>query len=74
MPYNIDGSESAHARRVKQWIHRAKNHLSVPILTHDERLSSSEARIGFTDYSYQGDIDAESARLILEDYISSITQ
>jgi len=71
MPYNIDGSLSPHARRVKSFAASLEKILSIPIVLHDERLTTSEARIGFAESGYMGDIDAESARLILEDYLSS---
>lgn len=38
---------------------------SKEIILHDERLTTSEARLAGVE-----DIDAESARLILEDYIN----
>lgn len=69
MPYNIDGSISKHGRRVEKFIHSIKEVTPLPIIPHDERLTTSEARIGFAESGYDGDIDAESARLILEDYL-----
>lgn len=67
MPYNIDGTMSKHGKRVKNF---AKNleQFSLPVFFHDERLTTSAARISFSENSHEGDIDAESARLILEDF------
>ena len=69
MPYNIDGTLSKHGRRVEKFVESIKTFTALPIITHDERLTTSEARIGFAESGYDGDIDAESARLILEDYL-----
>lgn len=72
MPYNIDGSMSSHGRRVWTVVKYLKKNINLPIVTHDERLTTSEARISFAESGYDGDIDAESARLILQDYLESI--
>ncbi len=69
MPYNIDGSMSRHGKRVLEWKKRIGKTIPLPIHTHDERLTTSEAKIGFYESGYDGDVDAESARLILEDYL-----
>ncbi len=67
MPYNIDGTESIHCKRVRKFaIELEKNFPTKKIVLHDERLTTSEARFGGVE-----DIDAESARLILEEYIES---
>ncbi len=71
MPYHIDGGISQHGKRVQQWIHTHKDTFAIPVITHDERLTTSEARIAFHETGYNGDIDAESARIILEDYLES---
>lgn len=71
MPYHIDGHISSHGKRVQAWCRSIQEHLPIPIILHDERLTSSEATLAFYDAGIQGDIDAESARLILEDYLST---
>ncbi len=65
MPYNIDGTLSRHGQRVKTFGQTLETHFpTTPIILHDERLTTSEAHLSWAD-----DIDAESARLILEDYL-----
>lgn len=65
MPYNIDGTLSRHGQRVLEFQKKLQNHFPLlEIITHDERLTTSEAEL-----SWAQDIDAESARLILEDYL-----
>ncbi len=67
MPYNIDGTESAHCKRVRQFAEMLRNTINMKIILHDERLTTSEAKFGGVD-----DIDAESARLILDNYLESL--
>lgn len=71
MPYNIDGSMSKHGKRVEQFAIELKKKTPLPVHLHDERLTSSEARIAFDETGYDGDVDVESARLILEDFLES---
>lgn len=67
MPYNIDGTLSRHAKRVISFQKLLqKTFPDITVILHDERLTTSEARLSGVD-----DIDAESARLILEDYIAN---
>ena len=70
MPYNIDGSMSKHGKRVGGFIKKLEAVTDIPIITHDERLSTSEALLGFDEYGVNGDVDAEAARLILVDYLN----
>ncbi len=71
MPYNIDGTISTHGRRVRSYVDILRKHISLPITYIDERLTTSEATLGFEAVGIEGDIDAESARLILESYLES---
>ena len=61
---------SKHGKRVHEFIKKLQSVTQIPIVTHDERLSTSEALLGFDEYGINGDIDAEAARLILIDYLS----
>ncbi len=61
---------SKHGKRVHEFIKKLQSVTQIPIVTHDERLSTSEALLGFDEYGVNGDIDAEAARLILIDYLS----
>jgi putative holliday junction resolvase len=71
MPYNIDGSMSKHGKRVSEFMKRLEKTVQIPIVFHDERLTTSEAMMGFDeDGITDGDVDAEAARLILVDYLS----
>lgn len=68
MPYNIDGTMSAHGNRVKNFAKKLEK-FGLPIIFHDERLTTSEAKIVFAENNFSGDIDAESARLILANFL-----
>jgi putative Holliday junction resolvase len=69
MPYNIDGTMSKHGKRVNEFIKKLELIIQIPIKLHDERLTTSEAILGFDEYGVNGDIDAEAARLILVDFL-----
>lgn len=71
MPYNIDGTMSKHGKRVAEFVKRLEKIVEIPIVLHDERLTTSEAMMGFDeDGILDGDVDAEAARLILADYLN----
>ena len=70
MPYNIDGSMSEHGRRVQEFWKKLIWKIGIPIEYMDERLTTAEAIMEFSDDTLEGgDVDAASARLILERYI-----
>ena len=71
MPYNIDGSLSLHAKRASKFAQEVEKKYSLPVILHDERLTTAGAIMGFAEDGVDGDIDAEAARLILEDYLST---
>ena len=71
MPYNIDGTLSLHAKRASEFAQEVEKKYSLPVILHDERLTTAGAIMGFAEDEVDGDIDAEAARLILEDYLST---
>lgn len=75
LPLNMDGSESDMSRRANKFAKRLEGRFHRPSYTHDERLTSYEAKgmvlenVGhknFGDYS----VDGIAARLILESWMS----
>jgi putative Holliday junction resolvase len=67
LPLNIDGTESKHSAKVRRFAKELETSFpSKKIILHDERLTTSEARLSWVE-----DIDAESARLILNDYLEN---
>jgi putative transcription antitermination factor YqgF len=64
LPLNIDGTESKHSQKVRKFAIELEKHFgNKKIVLHDERLTTAEAKMSGVE-----DIDAESARLILESY------
>ncbi len=56
---------------MSEFVKKLQKEITIPIVYHDERLTTSEALMGFDeDGITDGDIDAEAARLILVDYLS----
>ncbi len=49
LPLNMDGSEGAQAKLVRQFAGGLEKKLGIPILFHDERLSSFEAKEKLAD-------------------------
>ena len=49
MPYNIDGTMSVHGKRVQKFGEKLKEITHLPIIYHDERLTSSEAHMAFDE-------------------------
>ena len=67
LPLNIDGTESTHSKKVRKYAQELEKIFpDISITLHDERLTTSEAELSWAE-----DIDAESARLILESYMTS---
>ncbi len=72
MPYNIDGSISAHGLKVQKLNHKLSDIFpNTTISLHDERCSTSEAMIWKDTHQVESDnIDDIAACIILEDYIT----
>jgi len=49
MPYNIDGTMSKHGRRVQKFVQELEKIFTIPVILHDERLTTSEAQMGFEE-------------------------
>lgn len=45
MPYNIDGSESLHSKKVRKFARELEKHIQKEVIFHDERLTTSEAKL-----------------------------
>ena len=75
LPLNMDGSDSDMSRRANKFAKRLEGRFHRPAYTHDERLTSYEAKgIVMEDKGHQnfGDysVDGIAARLILESWMS----
>mgnify|MGYP001460208375 CR=1 FL=1 len=78
LPLNMDGSEQAISQQARQFANELKKRYSIPIVLHDERLSTVEAKtIAFTqggEKACQSDhVDSLAAQIVLESYLNTIT-
>jgi putative holliday junction resolvase len=74
LPTRLDGSDNLQTPRVKTVIRLLSAHLTIPIVTQDERLSSHEAeqRLAFGEKDWRkrkAKLDAAAAAVILQDYL-----
>lgn len=76
LPLNMDGSPSDMSRRAKKFAGRLEGRFHKPAYTHDERLSSYEAKGlviaqgGSRDFGTHS-VDGLAAQLILESWMNS---
>jgi putative Holliday junction resolvase len=70
LPRNLEGQETAQTQYVKAFSQEKLTLFKLPIVFQDETLSSrvAEDRLQGKDYK-KGDIDAQAAVVILEDYL-----
>ncbi len=78
MPYNMDGSKGKRAEITDAFIRFLKNNLDLPIISWDERLTTSQAEnvLLEADMSRQKRkkvIDKMAAALILQSYLDSLS-
>lgn len=76
LPLRADGSEGDAASRVIRFVERLKQELPVPVVTHDERLTSYEAEQmmierGMNRSQRREKSDEVAAMIILRDYLTT---
>lgn len=79
LPLNMDGSEQETTNAARKFANRIHGRFGLPVFTRDERLTTADTRSRlFEDGGYRalekGAIDAGSAQLILEDWMSDNSQ
>jgi putative Holliday junction resolvase len=74
LPRNLQGEATSQTKAVEDFAKELREHLDVEVAWQDEALTSREAerllQEGDKPYA-KGDIDAQAARLILEDYLAN---
>jgi putative Holliday junction resolvase len=73
-PRNLNGSVGTQARRAERLAGELEQHVSVPVILWDERLSTSEAERLVREAGKSVDretIDAAAAAVILQSYLDS---
>ena len=77
LPLNMDGTEQWITQRAKKFANRLHGRFGVAVTTHDERLSTADAKAflfergGYKDLK-KGNVDSQSAVVILESYFESL--
>ena len=77
LPLNMDGTEQEMTARAKKFANRLHGRFGVQVATQDERLSTADAKAtlfasgGFKKLK-KGNVDAQSAVVILESYFESL--
>lgn len=76
LPLNMDGTRGPATSRVESFIAELKRHVTIPIQTIDERLTSHEAdqmlrARGANQHERRAKSDECAALLILQDYLAS---
>jgi putative holliday junction resolvase len=73
-PLGLDGEAGKAARIAADWATRLSSHTAIPVILHDERLSTIQAQrrfheVGRNTRSTRNVIDSASAAVILEAYL-----
>src|SRR3954452_14553110 len=67
LPLSLSGDEGAQARRTREWAEQLAERLDVPVVLHDERLTTRQAeRTGGS-----ADADSRAAAHLLEAYLAA---
>ncbi|MCO6452910.1 MAG: Holliday junction resolvase RuvX [Caldilineales bacterium] len=76
LPYNMDGSEGAQAKRVRNFVQAMQRQVDLPVLFWDERLSSFEADqiIAMSSSRKRKHNDDIAAATILQSYLDHLRQ
>ena len=78
-PVNMSGDVGPQARRVERYASGLAEHLHVPLVLWDERLSTAEAEgllreAGESSREYRGRLDAVAAAVILQSYLDAVEE
>lgn len=76
LPIALDGTEGIAAENIRIFIAELQTHVSIPVETWDERLTSKEAMRYMQDSSLSGSkkrkrVDSLAAQIMLQNYLDS---
>lgn len=76
LPLNMDGTSSEMSARAEKFARRLHGRFNLPVYTHDERLTSFEAKGQYAKHGHKGDyhkkpVDALAAALIIESWLEN---
>lgn len=72
VPYTEDLQLSVQAEQVMRFIEKLQKHVTVPVITVDERFSTAEAKRLMLEDTLVGEDDAIAAMTILQGYMDQI--
>ncbi len=73
LPLNLQGEPTQMTGEVQRFIEKLRNHVTVPVQTFDERLTSAMAdRLLRQDPNNHGKQDQVAAQIILQNYLDSV--
>ncbi len=78
LPRNMDGSLGPAAEKVREFMARLRETVTMPIRTWDERLTSVQAQrmlreAGHKTRDQRGKVDQTAAAIILQSYLDSVS-
>ncbi len=78
-PLSLSGQVGPQARRVERYAAGLAEHLTIPVVLWDERLSTAEAErllheSGESSREFRGRVDAVAAAVILQSYIDAVEE
>lgn len=71
LPLHLDGTRSDVTAAAERFARRLHGRFRLPVHLQDERLSSFAAEETLSGARKRGDLDAEAARIILQDWLDS---
>lgn len=76
LPLNMDGTASDMSNRAEKFARRLYGRFQLPVYTHDERLTSFEAKGHYAKQGHNGDyhkapVDALAAALMVESWLEN---
>lgn len=76
-PLRLDGSEGIQCEKVNRFIRRLQTRLTIPVVRHDETLSTKEAeeilrKAGVRREKHRELVDRLAASIILQDYLDAM--
>lgn len=77
LPRGLDGQETDQTRLIREFARELSDQINIPIVLQDEAVTSAQAedRLKRRGKPYsKGEIDAEAAAIILEDYLKTAVE
>ena len=73
MPVGLDGQETAQTEAVKRFIEKLRNHVTIPVQTIDERLTTEMAKTLLHGVKNE-DRDKVAAQILLQNFLDQLAE